>query len=851
MTYKKKKSKKNLTIGIGIFLLVALFIFGSQTFTLDDLQGSGLSGATVFSIDTVQTSGNADDTEWVISLSMNGGAEKVTGRITPEEVSRFNLRSIPQEPFVIDFQLSDVQCNYDAQATNMVVGELYNAQIDEQCLGMVCPYDYINVDDVIKKCVAEGGEDCENMVELSALGFGTHTEWCSWMPEESNIADPLECQNIVSSNSVKCRTHPSYPEGCGVCKGDACLDYFNQNNFQPASWWLNYGGDLCCFNVGNSNGIATDNGDWNVQSMGIVPSYQVQEIQTTPMTSYNGKVTVTFDDGTVYEALIDEKTNVASLGELGSVKWVGNLVGTQFCPQPSINTGLLKDLSTGEYKSVSAGAGSNYQSYLDTLNELTRTDADHYTFTLVSPTSIKAIDPAVGGDVIFTSYTKLNSLYNDLAREQKTSDCAYNTLTNRYECQTDNPVVLPLLKLTIKSSEVGIIVPDGKPEILGISTKLGRETQANYTEKIQLNPSQLTKLYVGIKNVGSEDDSFDVSIDCPFPLSQQSDRLSILSGKIGTSELVVSGDGLIQNCKVRANSVSFPENRDEELIDVVINPTCDQYGVSKTDMIFTQYGCFAQVQYPTTPCNNDEFWLDSLRKCISFDDISTGEERLEILEQVANEDCGRQCNGNQECTLACIDNGNVKPVCTGIGQMMTLNDYLCDFDKQPNLMLPSTLQNKVWVDAPVCNYVCEWGYEGKDCTEVTRDVQFSYDTRPPTSTLNKGTAKCETCFDGIKNQDEGEVDCGGICEEKYGRDMQCGKLRAPDHCYNHLVDGDEEDRDCGGSCDFSCDDVWKPSDSSTIPKPINTGIFIILGIGAIIILTLLVLKKKQGKGKRK
>jgi len=119
-------------------------------------------------------------------------------------------------------------------------------------------------------------------------------------------------------------------------------------------------------------------------------------------------------------------------------------------------------------------------------------------------------------------------------------------LTNRYECQTDNPVVLPLLKLTIKSSEVGIIVPDGKPEILGISTKLGRETQANYTEKIQLNPSQLTKLYVGIKNVGSEDDSFDVSIDCPFPLSQQSDRLSILSGKIGTSELVVSGDGLIQ-----------------------------------------------------------------------------------------------------------------------------------------------------------------------------------------------------------------------------------------------------------------------------------------------------------------
>ena len=46
---------------------------------------------------------------------------------------------------------------------------------------------------------------------------------------------------------------------------------------------------------------------------------------------------------------------------------------------------------------------------------------------------------------------------------------------------------------------------------------------------------------------------------------------------------------------------------------------------------------------------------------------------------------------------------------------------------------------------------------------------------------------CPSCTDGIQNGDETGVDCGGSCPE-------------PCHCGNGILDGDETDVDCGGSC---------------------------------------------------
>jgi len=50
-----------------------------------------------------------------------------------------------------------------------------------------------------------------------------------------------------------------------------------------------------------------------------------------------------------------------------------------------------------------------------------------------------------------------------------------------------------------------------------------------------------------------------------------------------------------------------------------------------------------------------------------------------------------------------------------------------------------------------------------------------------------------TCSDGIQNQDETSIDCGGVC----------GSCE-PAECSDGLVSGDEEGIDCGGSCLADC-----------------------------------------------
>ncbi|VVB51050.1 Carboxypeptidase regulatory-like domain protein [uncultured archaeon] len=55
--------------------------------------------------------------------------------------------------------------------------------------------------------------------------------------------------------------------------------------------------------------------------------------------------------------------------------------------------------------------------------------------------------------------------------------------------------------------------------------------------------------------------------------------------------------------------------------------------------------------------------------------------------------------------------------------------------------------------------------------------------------------KCPTCFDGLQNQDETDVDCGGTCRA-------C-------HCVDGIKDADEENIDCGGADCISCLELHK------------------------------------------
>jgi len=81
----------------------------------------------------------------------------------------------------------------------------------------------------------------------------------------------------------------------------------------------------------------------------------------------------------------------------------------------------------------------------------------------------------------------------------------------------------------------------------------------------------------------------------------------------------------------------------------------------------------------------------------------------------------------------------------------------------------------------------------------------------------------ETCFDGIQNQDETGVDCGGVCLVNFGLDCT-----AWEKCFNGIQDGDETGIDCGGYCltalGFSCNDSNIETCSDNIMNQDETGI---------------------------
>lgn len=827
---RKKKTNKALVWVIAIVLIGALFWFGTQQFGFTGPPG----GATIFSIDSVNIMGQGEEsTEWVIALAMNDGAESVYGEITPEDIANYNLDSVPASAFSIQFQLRNPSCKYDLVLdSEQIIGPLYYDFVHEECLAQVCPYDIIGTNELIQKCITSGDEDCGRMVSLLDLGGG-YTEWCYWLPEESNVAQQGECNEYTEITTTVQRTQ----QGCRLLDVTETI--------------------TTTITEGESGG------DWQVMSVGVKPEYAVTRISSAEQFAYEAVVIATMEEtGEEFECIITPTTSVCELGDFGSVKFAGNLLANQGCPDPGNDIQVLYDIDEQEWISVDSGAGSLLGTYLSNMNLIKDMNVDYYTFVAVPLEQVQTstdfagmvCDPAVGNPV-FPIVTSMNTIQGNIPNDEPVID--YNCHVeddSTYVCESGASVVYPLLKLTVKASKVGIFVPQGQPEIFGASTQRAEALSGVFAD-VFLDPLQLTNLYVAVKNTGSELDSFDVTLECPFPVTQQSQRVAVESGDTSVTTLVISGDGLIQDCTLKANSVGYPSNIDEEEIHIVINPQCDQYGINTGDMVFTEYGCFAMMSFPDTPCTNEEFWLTHLRRCIHKDEIATGEQRLALLEEVAEADCSRQCNGNAECILTCLDNGNIKPVCIGIGQMMTLNDYICDFERQPNLIVPSSQNNAVWVDAPVCNYLCEYGYSlstSGQCVQIQIDEDFNYLTRPPTASFLSSSVVCESCFDGVMNQDEEGIDCNGICLENYGAGYDCDKLRAPDHCYNHIIDGDEEGRDCGGSCDFDCNEIYPYAGSGAgfeVPGlgKISVPWLIFIGLAIVVMVLLLVARRKKGK----
>ncbi len=136
-----------------------------------------------------------------------------------------------------------------------------------------------------------------------------------------------------------------------------------------------------------------------------------------------------------------------------------------------------------------------------------------------------------------------------------------------------------------------------------------------------------------------------------------------------------------------------------------------------------------------------------------------------------------------------ISNGYV-PVPDGLGGSNTIDigngdfevyDFIEDVPQLPDCFDGIQNQDETGID---CGGVCEFNF-GFVC--------------PPE----------ETCFDGIQNQNETGVDCGGICEINYG--FVCF---TPETCFDGIMNQDETGIDFGGVCGTG-DPVAPPAENFT------------------------------------
>ncbi len=141
----------------------------------------------------------------------------------------------------------------------------------------------------------------------------------------------------------------------------------------------------------------------------------------------------------------------------------------------------------------------------------------------------------------------------------------------------------------------------------------------------------------------------------------------------------------------------------------------------------------------------------------------------------------------------------------------------------------------------VCNpkWKCtEWGacsiggYQERSCVDLNNCNMTA--TKPNTT---QSCIYVPTCFDGVKNGNEMDVDCGGSCTK------QCID---PQTCFDGIKNGDELDIDCGGSCTKQCPNIEQPLILSS-PRYV----FIILVISSLTLIGYYLIRKIPKKLKVK
>ncbi len=104
-----------------------------------------------------------------------------------------------------------------------------------------------------------------------------------------------------------------------------------------------------------------------------------------------------------------------------------------------------------------------------------------------------------------------------------------------------------------------------------------------------------------------------------------------------------------------------------------------------------------------------------------------------------------------------------------------------------------------------------------DCKRCGTNLRCSSNNDCQSGFCRNSRCAAPTCADGLQNQEETGVDCGGPCAPNLGCELEeacvvnqdckseyCKDEVCTDHCQSGVREADETDKDCGGSCETKC-----------------------------------------------